>query len=139
MSSEFVFGTANRYAADLEWPIANEYTIEFERQIPGNIVASLGYTRRETRRNIGSRNVAVPLETYIPLAVTEANSSRQVTVYNQAPALRGRSDILWAIATELDANYNGTDITNQHAPEQSLVGHRRRELRNDRRRHGRHR
>ena len=36
------------------------------------------------------------MDTYIPLTVTEANSGRQVVVYNQAPALRGKSDVLWA-------------------------------------------
>ena len=82
-----------------------------QRQIPGNVVVSVGYTRRETRRNIGYRNVAVPLESYIPLQVTEVNSGRQVTVYNQAPALRGRTDNLWANFSELDTNFNGADIT----------------------------
>src|SRR5262249_30251598 len=95
VSSGFAFGTNNRYADGLEWPVSNEYNLELQRQLPGSIVLSAGYTRRETRRNIGVRNVAVPLETYIPLQVTEANSGRQVTVYNQAPALRGKTDYLW--------------------------------------------
>jgi hypothetical protein len=110
-SNGFPFGTANRYADGLEWPASNEYNIEVQRQIPGNIVVSVGYIRRETRRNIGVKNVAVPLETYIPLQVTEANSGKQVTVYNQAPALRGKTDYLWDNFSELDTNFNGADIT----------------------------
>jgi hypothetical protein len=55
--------------------------------------------------------VAVPTDTYIPIVVTEAQSGRQVTVYNQAPALRGKNDILWANSPELDSTYNGADIT----------------------------
>jgi hypothetical protein len=55
--------------------------------------------------------VAVPTGSYIPLQVTEANSGRQVTVYNQAPALRGRVDNLWANFSELDTDFNGADIT----------------------------
>ena len=51
------------------------------------------------------------METYIPLNVTEATSGRAVTVYNQAPALRGRQDFVWTNAPELDSTYNGTDIT----------------------------
>ena len=43
--------------------------------------------------------------------MTEVNSGRQVTVYNQAPALRGKSDILWANAPELDTSFNGGDFT----------------------------
>jgi hypothetical protein len=82
-----------------------------QRQIPGNIVVSVGYTRRETRRNIGVKNVAVPLESYIPLQVVEANSGKAVTVFNQAPALRGKTDYLWDNFTDLDTNFNGADIT----------------------------
>jgi hypothetical protein len=111
VSSGFTFGTNNRYSPDLKWPVTNEYSAEVERQIPGNMVISVGYTHRETRRNIGSENVAAPLASYLPLSVTEVNSGRQVTVYNQAPALRGLSDILWDNFSALDTNFNGTDIT----------------------------
>src|SRR6266581_3465778 len=105
------FETNNRYAPNLQWPASNEYNLEVQRQIPGNMVVSVGYTRRETRRNIGVKNVAVPLETYIPLQVTEANSGRQVTVYNQSPALRGRTDYLWDNYSDFDTNFNGADIS----------------------------
>ena len=111
VSSGFPFGVNNRYSDDLEWPTSNEYNVEFQHQLPGNVVVSAGYIRRETRRNIGARNVAVPFESYIPLQVTEANSGRQVTVYNQAPALRGRVDNLWDNFSELDSDFNGADIT----------------------------
>ncbi len=109
-SSGFSFGTTNRYDPDLQWPVSNEYSVELQRELPARVVLSVGYTRRETRRNIGFRNVAVPLESYIPLQVTEANSGRSVTVYNQAPALRGRVDNLFFNAPESDTNYNGADI-----------------------------
>jgi len=111
VSTGFAFGTNNRYADGLQWPVSNEYNVELQRQLPGSVVLSIGYTRRDTRRNIGVRNVAVPLNTYIPLQVTEANSGRQVTVYNQAPALRGKTDYLWENVPEFDTNFNGTDIT----------------------------
>jgi hypothetical protein len=110
-SSGFNFGNVNRYSADLAWPVANEYTLELQRQLPGNMVVSAGYTRRETRRNIGSRNLAVPMESYIPLQVTEVNSGQKVTVYNQSPALRGKFDVLWANDPAEDTTYNGADIT----------------------------
>jgi len=111
VSTGFAFGVNNRYSPDLKWPASNEYSIEIQRQIPGNVVVSVGYTRRETRRNIGYKNVAVPLESYIPLQVTEVNSGKQVTVYNQAPALRGKNDNLWDNFPQLDTNFNGADIT----------------------------
>jgi outer membrane receptor protein involved in Fe transport len=111
ISSGFAFGTNNRYSPNLKWPASNEYSIEVQRQIPGSVVVSAGYTRRETRRNIGAKNVAVPLESYIPLQVTEVNSGRAVTVYNQAPALRGRTDNVWDNFPDLDTNFNGADLT----------------------------
>jgi hypothetical protein len=75
------------------------------------MVVSAGYTRRQKLGNFGSRNVAVPESTYQRLNVTEVNSGKAVTVYNQDPNLRGRQDFLWTNARELDSTYNGTDIT----------------------------
>ena len=89
-SSGYNLGTTARYAENYDWPNANEYTVEIQRQLPGNLVVTAGYVRREKRNQLGSRNVAVPAESYIPLVVTERNSGRTVTVYNQAPSLRGR-------------------------------------------------
>ena len=110
-SSGFAFGTTNRYADDLKWPVANEYTVELQRQFAGSLVASIGYTPREPRRHIGPTNVAVPTSSYIPLTVTEANSGQRVTVYNQDPALRGKFDTVWDNTTQFDTTYNGADIT----------------------------
>ena len=107
----FAFGVNNRYAADLKWPVSNEFTIELERQLPRNMVLSTGFTHRQQRRNIGQRNVAVPVSSYIPMAVTERNSGKEVTVYNQSPATRGQFDILRANEPSLDTDYNGADIS----------------------------
>jgi hypothetical protein len=75
------------------------------------MVATVAYTHREKLGNFGVRNVAVPMDTYIPLNVVEATSGQPVTVYNQAPALRGRQDLVWDNYEELDSIFNGTDIT----------------------------
>jgi hypothetical protein len=85
--------------------------VEVEHQFPGDIVVGVGYFRRETRRNIGAKNVAVPLESYIPLQVTEKNSGRELTVYNQDPELRGKYDVLWDNYDELNSHFNGLDVT----------------------------
>jgi hypothetical protein len=109
-STGFNFGTTNRYAEDLKRPYAMEYFIEFDRQIARNTVASVGFYYRTNERLIGNRNVAVPMETYTPIQVTERNSGRQVTVYNQSPALRGRFDVLYDNFSELDTIYKGVDL-----------------------------
>jgi hypothetical protein len=110
-SSGFSFGNFNRYEEGYKWPWAREFSAEIQRQLPANMVVSVGYTRREKLGNFGARNVAVPTESYTPLTVTEVNSGKTVTVYNQAPALRGRQDNVWSNYEELDSTYNGTDIT----------------------------
>jgi hypothetical protein len=109
-STGFNFGTTNRYSSTLTWPVANEYSVEIEHQLPWNMVVDATYTRRETRHNIGSQNMAVPLASYIPLQVTEVTSGRQVTVYNQNPALIGKFDVLWDNLSALDTTYNGADL-----------------------------
>jgi hypothetical protein len=110
-SSGYNLGTTARYADGYSWPNANEYTIEIQRQLPGNMVLSGGYTRREKRKQLGQRNVAVPTSTYQRLTVVERNSGQTVTVYNQDPLLRGRLDTLWDNDPEMDSTYNGGDIT----------------------------
>ncbi|MBM3772561.1 MAG: TonB-dependent receptor [Acidimicrobiia bacterium] len=110
-STGFNLGTTNRYNPDVKRPYANELSIEIERQLPLDVVASVGYTYRATRREVGSRNLAVPRASYIPIDVIEQTSGRAVTVYNQDPALRGRFDVLFDNAPELDSAFHGVDIT----------------------------
>jgi hypothetical protein len=110
-SSGYNLGTTARYADGYDWPNSNEYTVEVQRQLPGNMVVTAGYVRREKRNQLGSRNMAVPASSYIPLTVTERNSGETVTVYNQDPALRGRLDTVWDNDPEMDSTYNGGDIT----------------------------
>ena len=104
-------GVTARYAADLKWPISDEYSGEVQRQLPQNMVLTLAFTHRLTARNIVQRNAAVPTDTYIPLTVTEVTSGQTVTVYNQSPSLRARVDTLWANDPAGDTKYNGWDIT----------------------------
>ncbi len=97
--------------------------------LPGNIVVSAGYTRRETARNIGPRNVAVPFEQLHPADRSiEANSGRQVTVYNQDPALRGKTDVVWENNSAAGYDVQRRRLHRQQAHEQSLVRDRRRQL-----------
>ena len=110
-STGFNLGTTNRYAEDVKRPYANELSIEVERQLPLAVVLSVGYTYRATRQEIGSRNLLVPRESYIPLQVIEQTSGQAVTVYNQDPSTRGRFDVLFDNAPELNSSFKGLDIT----------------------------
>ena len=112
-SGGYTFGQNNSYASGTSWPRAIEYSAELQRQLFGNMVMTVGYTRRESKGAFASRNLAVPADTYIPLPVIEANSGTAVTVYNQAPALKGLNQFLWDNSPELDSTYNGTDLSLQ--------------------------
>jgi hypothetical protein len=112
-SSGYPLGVRNRYAEDTDWPWSRELSAEVQRQFPGNLLLTAGYTRREKLGQLGSRNVAVPESSYTPMTVTEVNSGRTVTVYNQAAALRGRFDVVWDNEPALDTVYNGADVTLQ--------------------------
>ena len=110
-STGYNLGTTNRYDPDLQRPYSNEINVEFEQQLPGNMVVAAGYFHRDRKRNIGRRNLAIPLGSYTPIRVTEVVSGREVTVYNVDPALRGRFDVLFHNAPENDTRYNGFDVT----------------------------
>jgi hypothetical protein len=107
----FNLGTTNRYNPDVKRAYSNELAFEVAHQVLGDVVLTVGVYHRETKNNIGPRNVAVPRESYIPLTVTEVVSGRSITVYNQAPATRGKFDTLWDNSSELDSAFNGVDIT----------------------------
>jgi hypothetical protein len=109
-STGYPTGTSNRLDPNLERPIVNEVNVEIERQLPGQVVVGFGYYHRERKRNIGNRNLAIPLESYTPITVREAVSGKTVTVYNQSAALRGRFDVLNFNTPENDTTYNGIDV-----------------------------
>jgi hypothetical protein len=75
------------------------------------MVAGVTYINRQRGSEIGSRNLAVPTNTYIPTTVTEVNSGATVTVYDQDPSLRGKFDVLYGNYPEMDTEFNGVDIT----------------------------
>jgi hypothetical protein len=109
-SPGYVFVGANgRYADDLKRPISNEYTIEFQRELPQNIVFSTGYTYKTTRRNVGEIDTIQTLATWgAPITVTEATSREVVQVWRRGTANSAR---LFYNAPELDTDYRGGDVT----------------------------
>jgi hypothetical protein len=111
LGTGFDFGQLNRYNPDLKRPYHNEYSISFQQELPGAVVVSAAYYHRDIRREIGSRNVLVPRESYTPMTVTEVSSGREVTVFNLSPALRTARDILWDNFDELNGTYNGMDLS----------------------------
>ena len=91
-SPGYVFVGANgRYADDLKRPVSNEYTVEFQRELPQNIVVSAGYTYKQTRRNIGETDTVQTLESWgMPITVTEVTSGEAVQVWRRGTANTAR-------------------------------------------------
>ncbi len=112
-SGGYPSGAVSRYADDLKYPVANEYNWEVQRQLPRNMVLSLGYTHRQTRRNLGQRNAAIPTSAYVPVTIVEPTSGETVVVHNQKVEFRGRNDLVFDNEEALDSNYNGGDVTVQ--------------------------
>jgi hypothetical protein len=110
-STGFNLGSNSRFSDDLDWPYSAEYSIGFQRQLPWDVVAGVTYIYRRRGNEIATRNLAVPTESYIPLQVTEVVSGKQVTVYNLNPALRGLFDNFRDNDPQLDARFNGVDVT----------------------------
>jgi len=107
----FDLGVYNRYSPDMKRPYTNEYSIGLQYQLPGNVLVSGMYFHRDVRRNIGMKNVAVPMESYIPISVIEPTTGRQATVYNLNPALRLAKDYLFNNYSEMDNQFNGFDLS----------------------------
>lgn len=112
-SSGFNVGTTNRYATDLKWPTTNELDVEVEQELPGAIVVRAGYFYRAYRDQIGQKNEAVPLSSYIPLTVTEKTTGRTVSLFNQSPATRGRFDTVFFNTPEMNKTFHGFDLSAQ--------------------------
>ncbi|MGH9141544.1 MAG: TonB-dependent receptor domain-containing protein, partial [Vicinamibacterales bacterium] len=110
-STGYALGTTNRYASGIEQPYSNEIAASFQQQLKGSLVVEAGYFYRSHRNTIGFTNVAVPTSGYTPLVVTEVNSGKQVTVYNQDPSTLGKIDNLYANQPSLGSTYNGVDVT----------------------------
>jgi hypothetical protein len=89
--------------------VANDYFIEIQRELPQGIVVAAGYAVRQTRDNIGSRNMAAPPETWIgPITVTEVTSGETVQVWNRGTAASRNQ---FYNSPDFDTNYKGWEFT----------------------------
>lgn len=109
-SPGYVFTGVNAsYQDDLQRPISNDFSVEFQRELPQGIVVSVDYAYRQTRRNIGQRNAAVPVSSWgDPITVTEVTSGEVVNVWNRPSTA---SALFYYNSTDIDTNYRGGDLT----------------------------
>ena len=102
-------GANARYADGITRPVSNEYTVEFQRELPQNMVFSAGYTYKTTRRNFAEADTIQTLASWgNPITVTEVTSGEIVQVWRRGTASSAR---LFANSPDLNTNYRGGDLT----------------------------
>jgi len=123
-SQGFVFaGVTAKYAGNadgtgrLKRPISNEYTAEVQQQLPLNMVLSVGYTHRETRRNVGQANQAVlpsqwigPQTVVSSTAVNAGFPAAQATVVIFGRPSNASANLFFNSPLS-NTTYDGADIT----------------------------
>jgi hypothetical protein len=110
VSPGYVFAGVNAfYPDDLEREVSNEYSVEFQRQLPQEVVFSAHVVRSETRRNIASTNSAAPPSTWNgPFTVTEVVSGEQVAVWARGTTASAN---MFYNDPALDLTYHGLDLS----------------------------
>ena len=115
-------GITSHYAGSTgpDWPYSDEVTAGIERQVIKDMRVGVMFYHRTNRKQIGTRNVAVPSSAYTPITITipgSANASATptttATVYNLNPAFFGSAFQNNVVDNEpyLDTTYNGVEFT----------------------------
>ena len=113
--SSFSGGLTTTYATDgIDWPYSDEVTAGVERQLGTSVRVGAMFYYRTNRDQLGTRNVAVPPDTYIPFTINVPNGPNgptTATVFNLAPALVNASNLIRDNRPELDTTYKGVELT----------------------------
>jgi len=105
-----------------DWPYSDEVTAGVERQVMKDMRVAAMFYYRTNRKQIGTRNVAVPASAYTPFQITVPNGPGgtvanaqplTATVYNLNPAFNGLQNSVIDNEDYLDTNYKGIDLTAQ--------------------------
>jgi len=116
--SGFSFGNSNIYDPNLKRPYSVELSLGFQRELPGNFVASATYFRRDTWRTIGSVNTALNEASYDPIDITIPENNQKLTIYNLKSALQPLNNCTgippctyWSNHSDRGEYFNGLDMT----------------------------
>jgi len=97
------------------WPYSDEITAGIERQLIPDMRFGVMYYHRTNRDQIGTRNLAVTPDMYVPVTVNVPNGPNgptTATIYNLAsPAFNSLSNLAIDNQPFLDTDYNGVEFT----------------------------
>jgi len=108
----FTGGATTHYAGPNgpDWGYSDEITAGVEHQIISGVRLGVMYYHRTNRKNVGTRNAAVPLGAYQSIEVSNPLGGTS-TVYNLDRAYVGKQDNVRENIDLLDTDYDGLEIT----------------------------
>jgi carboxypeptidase family protein/TonB-dependent receptor-like protein len=113
--SAFSGGVSTVYSPDgVDWPYSDEVTAGIERQLVRDMRVGVMYYYRTNRKQLGTRNTAVPSTAYTPFTFNVPNGpngATTVTVYNLASNLASAQNNVRDNESYLDTDYKGVEFT----------------------------
>jgi len=108
----FTGGATTRYAdgGGPDWPYSDEVSVGIEHQLVKDLRVGAMYYHRTNRKNVGTRNVAVPPTAYTPRDIANPLGGT-MTIYNLNPAFVGLQDNVRENTGLLDTDYDGVELT----------------------------
>lgn len=106
----FSGGTQIRYADDVRRPYQWEYTASLQHELFPSVGLTLSYFRRQYEDTIGTKNILVGRDSYIPVVINNPLTNEPLTVYNQDPATLNVRDQVRDNYPEIENRYNGFEI-----------------------------
>lgn len=108
--------SSTRYAGENgpDWPYSDEFTAGIEHQLIRDMRVGVMYYFRTNRKQLGTRNVAVPSSAYTPFTVAVPNGpdgATTATVYNLNSSFVGLQDNIVDNDSYLDTDYQGVEFT----------------------------
>ena len=102
-------GRVNKIDANLKQPYSDEASLRLDRELVGNLSASMAYYYRHNGRRFSGVNLAVPASAYT--AATFQGPEGPVPAYNQDPATLGKANRIITNIDGLEDTYHGLELT----------------------------
>ena len=106
----FSGGTQVRYADEVRRPYQWEYTASLQHELFPSVGVTVSYFRRQYEDSIGTKNVLIAPETYIPISINNPLTNQPLTVYNQPPGTLNVRDQVRDNYPEITNTYNGFEV-----------------------------
>ncbi len=110
-ATAFTGGASTQYAPGVERPYQWEFTASVQRELAAATALTLSYFHRRYYDLLGSANIAVPAQDYIPVTITNPLTGQGITVYNQSPATQGQKNFVTDNYPGIQNVYQGFEAT----------------------------